>query len=298
MTATSIAQPPAFRKAPPLDDLLIELYCLLHEELPAQRWGRPRETNEAEMVTLAVAQMLLDCPKERVFLRRAPARLGHLFPHLPSRPQYNKRVRAAGPLLVRALTLLAQRHPNTLDDLLLIDSTSVPAGTSRATARRSDLVDTAAYGRQVVQHRFYWGYKLMIAISPDGFPVAFDLVPANTSEQNALRAILPRLPLPGRTVLGDQGFAGRAIRAEVAAAGGTLLLSDGKKPTLPLRRIRQRVETVFVTLKGQLSLERHGGRTIAAVTARILARLLALAAVLWHGGNHGRPGRHVAAYDY
>jgi hypothetical protein len=36
------------------------------------------------------------------------------------------------------------------------------------------------------------------------------------------------------------------------------------------------------TTKGQLSLEHHGGRTLAGVWTRICQRILALAAGVWH----------------
>jgi hypothetical protein len=42
--------------------------------------------------------------------------------------------------------------------------------------------------------------------------------------------------------------------------------------------LRQLIESVNDTLKGQLDLERHGGRTIEGVTVRVLQRLLALIA--------------------
>jgi hypothetical protein len=46
--------------------------------------------------------------------------------------------------------------------------------------------------------------------------------------------------------------------------------------------IRQWIESVYGTVKDQLSLERHGGRTHAGVSARIAQRLLALAACTGH----------------
>ncbi len=46
--------------------------------------------------------------------------------------------------------------------------------------------------------------------------------------------------------------------------------------------IRQWIESVNDTLKGQLDPERHGGRTTAGVHARITQRLLAMAAAIWH----------------
>jgi hypothetical protein len=81
-----------------LDDLVIALYVTIDELLgPRQRPGRPPRISDAELVCLAVAQVLLDCPVEHRWLRFATARLGHLFPYLPKQPGYNKRLQAAAP---------------------------------------------------------------------------------------------------------------------------------------------------------------------------------------------------------
>ncbi|MFE7129482.1 hypothetical protein ACFVIM_01325, partial [Streptomyces sp. NPDC057638] len=49
-----------------------------------------------------------------------------------------------------------------------------------------------------------------------------------------------------------------------------------------LARSHQWIEAVFDTLKGQVGLEQHGGRTPAGVFAHTAQRLLALAAASWH----------------
>jgi hypothetical protein len=62
--------------------------------------------------------------------------------------------------------------------------------------------------------------------------------------------------------------------------------------------MRQWIESVFQTLKQQLSLERHRARTLAGVVARVAQRLLALATGLWHNESIGEPGRHFTAYAH
>ncbi len=53
------------------------------------------------------------------------------------------------------------------------------------------------------------------------------------------------------------------------------------------------------TLKGQLSLEQHGGRTPAGVFARTGQRLLALAVGIWHNWTTGAAvKRSLIAYDH
>jgi hypothetical protein len=46
-------------------------------------------------------------------------------------------------------------------------------------------------------------------------------------------------------------------------------------------------------------IERHGGRTIQGVTVRVLQRLLALTAAIWHNRRTGQPVlRSLIAYDH
>lgn len=63
--------------------------------------------------------------------------------------------------------------------------------------------------------------------------------------------------------------------------------------------LRQTIESINQTLKGQLDLERLGGRTPAGVIARVLARLLALTTAIWHNDKSGQPiKRSLIAYDH
>lgn len=63
--------------------------------------------------------------------------------------------------------------------------------------------------------------------------------------------------------------------------------------------LRQLIESVNDTFKGQLDLERHGGRTPGGVAVRVLQRILALAAVIWHNHKTRQPTlRSLVAYDH
>ena len=67
-----------------LDALIIGLYVQIDDFLgPRHRGpGRPPKLTDAELITLAVAQVLLAMPNDRQFLALAGHRLGHLFPLL------------------------------------------------------------------------------------------------------------------------------------------------------------------------------------------------------------------------
>ncbi|MGX6748739.1 IS982 family transposase, partial [Streptomyces xantholiticus] len=67
-----------------LDALLAALYVFIDDHVaPRRRIGRPPKLTDAELLCLAVAQVLLGFPSARHWIRFAHARLGHLFRYLP-----------------------------------------------------------------------------------------------------------------------------------------------------------------------------------------------------------------------
>lgn len=285
-----------------LDALLISLYVLVDDLLPTRRrLGRPPRISDSELICLAIAQVLLDCPNERRFLRLAKRRLGHLFPYIPGQSGFNKRLRRLAPQLVQAISLLARLSPSFCDRLRLLDSTPVPCAASRETVRRSALAGHGGYGYCRSHSRWFWGFRLYLLCAPDGLPVGFELAPANAPERQVAAELLERVLRQGEIVIGDKGFAGTEFEHLVATLGGRLLRPD-RKDEQPrhgnLGGIRQWIESTFDTLKDQLSLERHGGRTLAGLISRIARRLLALTAVILHNWQLGQPGRNLTAYDH
>ena len=285
-----------------LDALLISLYVLVDDLLPGRRrFGRPPRISDSELICLAVAQVLLDCPNERRFLRLAKQRLGHLFPYVPGQSGFNKRLRSLGPQLAEAITLLARLSPSFCDRLRLLDSTPVPCAASRQTVRRSALAGIGGYGYCRSHSRWFWGFRLYLLAAPDGLPVGFELAPANAPERLVAAELLERVLEHGQIVIGDKGFAGAEFEQLVTALGARLLRPDRKNepPRFgSLGGIRQWIESTFDTLKNQLSLERHGGRTLGGLISRIARRLLALTAAILHNWHTGNPGRHLTAYDH
>ena len=100
-----------------LDTLLIALYVELTDRIiPSLGFarpgpGKPPEVTDAELVCLAVAQVLLRYDDERHWLRAAAGQVGHLFPRLLGQSEYNERLKAAAPLMEAALRWLADHTP-------------------------------------------------------------------------------------------------------------------------------------------------------------------------------------------
>lgn len=286
----------------PLDALLTAIYVLSDDFLPQRTGpGRPPRISDAELITLAIAQVFLGMPNDRQFLAMAGYRLGHLFPYLPKQSGYNKRLRRLTPEIERTINFLAFNSPGFCDELRLLDSTPVPCAQSRETVRRSALAGIGGYGYCRSHSRYFWGFRLYLLCASDGTPIAFELAPADAPEREVAREMLERVPLAGHVVIADKGFAGAEFEGWMADRGADFMRPDRKneRPRFgSLGRIRQWIESVFWTCKGQLGLERHGARTLPGLCARVGMRLLALAAGLFHNAMIGRPGRSFAAYGH
>jgi hypothetical protein len=292
-----------------LNTLLTALYVLIDDHVVTTRVGRGRQPllSDSELITLAVAQMLQGYHCERRWIRhlRNSPQWRAMFPYLPDQSGYHKRLKNAHPLLCKTILTLASCCPSWFDDLWMTDATPVPCGMSRQTVQRSDLAGHAGYGYCASHSRWYWGLKLYLVCTGDGMPIMWCLANPKIGKREVVAALLEHnhhLIRTGQILLADKGFAGTGFKQLTDAMGLRLLRPDRKDETYRngnLGSVRQWIESVNHTLKGQLDLEGHGGRTPAGVFTRIAQRLLVMAAGIWHNWTTGATSkRSLTAYDH
>ena len=290
-----------------IETLATALYVKIDDMLndwPDLRPARPQTStpltlSDAELLALAVMSALMGFTSERRWLRYANGHLAGMFPALIGQSGYNKRIRKAFWLFIRVIRMLAMDTTLWSDDVWVVDSTPVECGRSGETVRRSDVAGWAQYGYCASHSRFFWGLRLHLVCTLSGLPVLFAIAGAKADERQTLLGMLEAgrdvaAAHPGQTLIGDKNYFGTDFEAELAARHLVLLrpLRKGEAPRAGqnlFKPLRQVIESVNQTLKGQLDLERHGGRTDEGILARILARILALTAAIWHNDKTGQP---------
>lgn len=299
-----------------LDTLATALYVRTDDLLkthPEQAPARPAiglapQITDAELLTLAVMQALLRYTSEARWLRYAHAHLRPMFPDLPGQSGYNKRLRALVGTATWLIRMLASETTVYDDDVLLVDSTPVECARSKETVRRSEMAGWAQYGYCASHSRFFWGLRLHMIATVHGLPIAFAITGAKADERTVVTDLLATDPALAARVnpllIGDKNYFGRQFEATLEQGGITLLRPSrkGEKPRPGARffkPLRQVIESIFDTFKGQLDLEHHQGRTPAGVLIRILQRILALTATIWHNEHTNQPVRRsLTAYDH
>jgi hypothetical protein len=122
----------------------------------------------------------------------------------------------------------------------------------------------------------FLGLRLRLVCTLHGLPVMFSLDGAKGDERENLLGMLEN----------DIG--------PVNARPGQILMGDKI-----LKPFRKGIESVNRSLKGQLSLEEHGGKPPGGVLCRVLVRLLALTAGIWHNDKTGKECmRSLIACEY
>jgi hypothetical protein len=265
--------------------------------------------SDAELLTMAVMSALLGFRSERRWLRYASGSLGGLFPRQIGQSGYNKRLRKSFWLLIRVIRALAADTSLWSDDVWVVDSTPVQCGCSRETVTRSDAAGWAEYGYCASHSRYFWGLRLHLVCTLHGLPVMFALAGAKADEREVLLGMLEAdaalvADRPGQTLIGDKNYFGRDFERQVAGSDLALLrpVRKGEAPRAGqqyLKPLRQVIESVNWTLKGQLDLEGHGGRSAEGIAVRVLYRILALTAAIWHNDHTGQDvKRSLIAYDH
>lgn len=228
---------------------------------------------DTDLITLALMQALLGYTNEARWLRYARTHLSEQFPYLPQQSGYNKRLRKAADLI----RYLATDTSSWSDDVWVVDSTPVECARSRETVKRSELAGWAQYGYCASHSRFFWGLRLHLVCTLSRLPVAYALTGAKADERTTLMEIFETDPdlvsqRPNQTLIADKNYFGRDFEQELSQAGLRLLrpARKGEPPragSALFRPLRQVIESVNQTFKGQLDLERHGGRTPQGVLA-------------------------------
>lgn len=265
--------------------------------------------SDAELLTMAVMSALLGFTSERRWLRYVRENLAGMFPRPIGQSGYNKRARKAFFLFIRVIRMLAMDTSLWSDDVWVVDSTPVECGRSRETARRSDAAGWAEYGYCASHSRYFWGLRLHLVCTLHGLPVLFALAGAKADERETLMCMLDAgrdvvNDHLGQTVIGDKNYFGRTFEADLTERELVLLRpvrkGEARRAGQHLfKPLRQVIESVNWTLKGQLDLERHGGRTPGGILARVLARILALTAAIWHNDKTIQPvKRSLTAFDH
>ncbi len=281
-------------------DLLLEVFCLVDDQLQALNPGRLRQRGPApkladsEVITMELVGEFWKLGTDQDLFRHFRRYHQAEFPALASVHRTTFARQAAN--LWRVKQLLPQRLAKHLagdDPLWLVDSLPIDACQfARATFCRR-FAGQADYGYCHLRKRTFYGFRLHLRTSRDGVILGYQLAPARASE----KAVLPELGLPaGSAGIGDRNYWSPELREKLAAGGVALLAPYYRKTRDPdprrsaqLSAVRYRVETTNGQLAERYGVKRTWAKDLWHLCHRVIRKILSHTALVVVNLRAGHP---------
>ena len=113
-----------------------------------------------------------------------------MFPYLPGKSGYNKRLRWLNPCMNWLIGALAAHNDICCDDVWMVDSTPIECACSKETVPRSEMAGWAEYGYCASHSRYFWGLRLHLVCTLHGLPVGYALTGTKADERQVFLDIL------------------------------------------------------------------------------------------------------------
>lgn len=294
------------------ETFLVELYVLADTfcktQLPPDHHPGPAAAlARSEVVTLAVFSQWERFRSERDFWRYAATRLRPYFPHLPSRPQFNRHVRRQREAVTGFALWMAAQLDAAAAPYEAMDGTAVPTRNAKRRGR-GWLAGIADIGK-CLRRGWIHGVRLLVSVTPEGVVSGWGVGPASTNDRALAETLLAQRATPdpalasagtaaSRVYVTDSGFAGEACEARLRGEHHAQLVAppqpgSGRRWSRGERRWvagkRQIVETVIGRLEGAFRLERERPHELGGFLARLAAKMALHNVCLWLNRRDGQP---------
>ena len=243
--------------------------------------GRKPIFTDSEVITLMIAQDFIPYASETQYLGFMRANFLTLFPKLLDQSQFNRRARSLRLLVEQFRRYLIIQKDWHREAQFLLDTKPVPVMGYKRSKNHSDFAGSADYGFCASRSLKYFGYKLVTVSTLHGIPIVYDLVPANTDERKAAKAVIDYFSFCD--FFADKGFLGSEWQTQILDQTNNLIWTPRRsnqhyQNTRQLDRwlssIRERIEGVFHEIQNTgRNIERLLTKTVLGLCTRVITKM-------------------------
>lgn len=172
-----------------LDTFLAALYTIVDDiyqehyaHTKPRRPGRRPELSDSEVLTLSICAQWFGS-SERAFVRYVSQHWQTYFPRLLSQSSINRRFRDLAGVMSQMAVVVAERLGSYTASYQALDTVPLPLMRRCRGERHRVFGHEASIGRGGSDRDWYYGCKLMLAVTEDGAITGFVLAPASTEDR-------------------------------------------------------------------------------------------------------------------
>jgi hypothetical protein len=239
--------------------------------------------SDSEIITISIVGELLTIDSEKAWFGFCKKNMKDLFPKFCDRTRFNRTRRNLHSIIEEIRKDLSTITGYSLEPYRVVDSIPIPVCKfGRAHFHKTFRGFGATYDKCVSKKETYFGYKLHMLVTLDGFVTDFTLTPANIDDREGVWDLLDSFHRI--TLIGDKGYIGNDFAYSLKKEKSITLLPlkrNNSKAQLPkaLRQLifkkRRRIETTASQLTEQLNIERVKAKSLWGLMTRIKTKLLA-----------------------
>lgn len=189
--------------------------------------------SDSEIITISIVGELLTIDSEKAWFGFCKKNFKDLFPKLCDRTRFNRIRRSLHAVIDEIRKQLSVTTGNQNSSIRIVDSIPLPVCKfGRARFHKTFRGYGATYGNCPSKKETYFGYKLHLLITLNGFVTDFELTSSNIDDRDALWDILKNYA--SITVLGDKGYTHKDLAPELKREQDINLI--------PLKRKNEKVQ--------------------------------------------------------
>jgi hypothetical protein len=235
-------------------DRTLAIYCFIDDLLKAMqhRDDSRCQCSDSEVVTTAIVAMLFfggNFERARSFLHSSG-----MMPRMLSRSRFSRRLSRLSDLIDPVFHQLGQTLKElNMESRYSLDSFPVALCDNIRISRCRLAQGTQFRGYLASKRRYFFGLRVQVVVTVDGFPVEFSVLPGSLSDIEGLATLALCLPVEA-DVAADAAYTYYEWEDELEESDGVRLLvgrrRNSKRRDVPVvhdykQWLRRRIETVF-----------------------------------------------------
>lgn len=271
-------------------ELMIDIFVLVddfyREYAPTHIQNRKgvnrMKMSDSEIIAIAIFGEICSIDSERHLYSYCVQEFGTLFPNFCDRSRFHRIRKNLHQIIELLFNKLTEPGRHAAEQI--IDSAPLPVCQfGRAHFHKSFVGHGATFGKCPSKKLTYFGYKIHLICTVDGFPTAYALTPANVDDRAVVPEILENSLVKPHFLFADKGYIGKDFCDMIRNTYHIRILPLPKNQASSFssedRRYifscRRRIETVFSQLSNQFKLQKVYAKSLWGLISRLHCKMLA-----------------------